>query len=75
MTKPIIDRRRHILKSITWRIIASLTSFLLTWGVTGNIETGLSIGVADVIIKFTLYYLHERVWYRSNYGVTKKEEK
>ncbi len=58
-------------KAITWRIIASLTSFFLAWGVTGNVEAGLVIGVVDVIIKFILYYLHERVWYRSSYGVDK----
>jgi uncharacterized membrane protein len=72
MTKPKIDRRRHILKAVTWRIIASLTSFFLAWSVTGDISTGLSIGAADVIIKFVFYYLHERAWYRSDYGVTKK---
>ena len=74
MTKPQIDRKRHLLKSVTWRIIASVTSFFLAWGVTGNIEAGLSIGAADVVIKFILYYLHERAWYSSNWGITKKEK-
>ena len=69
--KPQIDRRRHIFKSITWRIIASVTSFLLAWGITGNVETGVSIGIADVIIKFVLYYFHERVWYKSKFGIKK----
>ncbi len=71
--KSNIARKRHILKSITWRIIASITSFLLTWSITGNIDIGLSVGVADVVIKFILYYLHERVWYKSNYGVKKRK--
>jgi uncharacterized membrane protein len=75
MTKPNIDKKRHLFKSLTWRIIASLTSFLLAWGVTGNIEAGLSIGAADVVIKFLLYYFHERIWYSFDYGVKKSKNK
>jgi len=73
--KPNIDRKRHLFKAITWRIIASLTSFFLAWGVTGNIKAGLSIGAADVVIKFILYYIHERAWYKSNWGVHNKNDK
>ena len=73
MSKPTIDKKRHLFKAITWRIIASLTSFFLAWGVTGNIKAGLSIGAADVVIKFILYYLHERAWYKSDFGVIKKK--
>jgi len=72
--KPKIDRKRHLLKAITWRIIASLTSFFLAWGVTGNIKAGLSIGAADVVIKFVLYYFHERVWYSYDFGVKHKDK-
>jgi len=75
MTKPNIDRKRHLFKAITWRIIASLTSFFLAWGVTGDIKAGLSIGAADVIIKFVLYYLHERAWYNYDFGIEKKVKK
>ena len=67
-----IDKKRHFLKAVTWRIIASLTSFILAWVITGNVKAGLTIGVADVVIKFILYYLHERVWYRSKFGIRKK---
>lgn len=73
--KPQIDRKRHLFKAITWRIIASLTSFFLAWGITGNIKAGLSIGLADVVIKFILYYLHERAWYNYDWGVHKKKDK
>jgi len=73
MTKPQIDRKRHLFKAITWRTIASLTSFFLAWGVTGDIKDGLSIGAADVVIKFVLYYLHERVWHKSDFGVDNKK--
>ncbi|MFB6343052.1 DUF2061 domain-containing protein [Saccharicrinis sp. FJH62] len=61
--------KRHLAKAITWRIIASLTTFIIGWIVTGNLDFGMAIGAADVIIKLVLYYLHERAWYHSSYGV------
>jgi uncharacterized membrane protein len=45
--------KRHILKSVSWRLI-----------VTGDIKLGLAIGGFEVITKMILYFLHERVWYK-----------
>lgn len=39
---------------------------VLSWLITGSIEAGLQIGVADVTTKMVLYYLHERAWFRSS---------
>lgn len=64
-----VTRKRHFLKSITWRLIASLTTFLIGWVTTGDITTGISIGGLDFFIKLILYYLHERIWYKSKYGI------
>lgn len=66
-----VSRRRHLVKAFTWRIVASLTTFLIGWIATGDIAIGISIGSADFFIKIVLYYLHERVWYKSNFGITK----
>ena len=63
--------RRHLAKAITWRIVASITTFIIGWMVTGSLDFGMAIGAADVIIKILLYYFHERLWYHSNYGVVK----
>ena len=63
--------RRHFAKAITWRIIASFTTFIIGWVITGDLEFGMAIGAADVLIKITLYYFHERLWYHSNFGVLK----
>lgn len=57
---------RHITKSITWRILGTLDTILLSWLITGNAMTGLKIGFAEVITKMILYYLHERLWFRIN---------
>lgn len=57
---------RHITKAITWRILGTLDTILLSWLITGNAITGLKIGFAEVITKMILYYLHERLWFRIN---------
>jgi uncharacterized membrane protein len=62
---------RHLAKAITWRVIASLTTFLIGWIVTGSLDFGMTIGAADVLIKIVLYYFHERAWYHSTFGVLK----
>ena len=65
----MVNKKRHILKALTWRLIASITTFLIGWIATGDIRAGLSIGVFDFSIKLVLYYLHERIWYKSKYGI------
>ena len=58
------DRIRHILKSVTWRLVGTVDTVILSWVITGNLETGLKIGGVEVITKMILYYLHERLWYK-----------
>ncbi len=64
-----IKPKRHLAKAFTWRIIASLTTFAIGWGITGDMHFGAAIGGFDVVIKIVLYYFHERIWYHSRYGV------
>lgn len=61
-----ISYKRHIAKTITWRIVGTIDTILLSWIITGDPFTGLKIGFAEVITKMTLYYLHERVWFKIN---------
>ena len=58
------DRIRHILKSITWRVVGTIDTVLLGWLITGNLELGLKIGGVEVVTKMILYYVHERIWYK-----------
>jgi uncharacterized membrane protein len=39
--------------------------------ITGEIKTGLSIGLVGIIVKMVLYYFHERLWYQTKFGVLK----
>ncbi|WP_321348196.1 DUF2061 domain-containing protein [uncultured Draconibacterium sp.] len=67
-----VKPKLNLAKTLTWRVLASLTSFIIGWVVTGNLDFGLAIGAADVIIKIALYYFHERVWYQLQFGVEKE---
>ena len=56
----MVSRKRHILKTITWRIIGTLDTMILSWIITGNWKWELIIGGVELITKMVLYYFHER---------------
>ena len=69
----MVSIKRHILKTISWRIIGTLDTMLLSWFITGSWKLGLTIGGVEVITKMVLYFLHERAWYKfSDFGINKK---
>jgi len=69
----MVSYKRHALKTITWRIVGTIDTFLLSWLITGSIKIGATIGAVEVITKMALYYFHERIWYNfSKYGIKKK---
>jgi uncharacterized membrane protein len=70
----IVSPKRHLLKTISYRIISTLIGFLIMWIVTGNVKIGAAFGVAELIYKPIQYYIHERVWYRwIKYGLKKQD--
>ena len=71
----MVQKKRHIAKAFTWRIVASITTFIIGWLATGDIEIGLSIGAFDFALKLVLYYGHERIWYKSKFGLDEKYNK
>jgi uncharacterized membrane protein len=69
------SRKRHIAKTFTWRLIGTLDTMLLAWWISGNPLIGLKIGFAEVVTKMLLYYLHERAWYRLDFGLASRRKK
>ena len=66
----MIQRKRHVAKALSWRMVGTLDTFLLAWLITGSIEIGAMVGGTEVVTKTILYYVHERVWYNYiHYGV------
>lgn len=60
----MVSYKRHLFKTITWRIIGTLDTMILSGLITGSWKLGLAIGGVEVFTKMILYYLHERVWYK-----------
>lgn len=51
-----------VLKSISWRIVGTLDTMVISFIITGRAEVAMSIASIEVASKMLLYYLHERVW-------------
>jgi adenylylsulfate kinase len=66
------SKARHLAKTITWRIAGTVSTVLIAWLVTGSPEWGLRIGAVELIGKMCLYYLHERIWYKIDFGLTER---
>jgi uncharacterized membrane protein len=60
----IVERKRHIAKTISYRIVSTLIGFLLMWLISGSIKVGAAFGLAELIYKPIQYYVHERIWYK-----------
>lgn len=69
------SKKRHLAKTFSWRAVGTLDTMLLAWIISGNPMTGFKIGMAEVVTKMLLYYLHERAWYRLDYGLPGRRNK
>lgn len=66
----MVSYKRHIAKTLTWRIVGTLDTMIISGVITGSWELGLAIGGVEVFTKMILYFVHERVWYKfSKFGV------
>jgi uncharacterized membrane protein len=65
----MVQKKRHIAKAFTWRVIGTIDTFILAWFLTGSIELGAAFSGIEVLTKTILYYTHERIWYNFKWGV------
>ena len=69
-----VSYKRHIANTITWRIVGTIDTILLSWLITGDLAVGLTIGGVEVMTKMILYFAHERMWYKwIKFGLTKEK--
>ena len=61
--------KRHLYKTFTWRLIATCDTIFLGWLILGDPFIGLQIGSSEFITKMVLYFMHEKVWYKINFGL------
>ena len=59
---------RSMVKSISWRVVGTLDTIVISWIITGQVKTALSIGGIELVTKMLLYFFHERVWDKIKWG-------
>lgn len=53
---------RSIVKTFSWRILATVTTMAVAYFITGEVDTAIAIGSIEFLLKLLLYYAHERLW-------------
>lgn len=66
-------KKRHIAKTISYRILSTTIGFSAMWLITGSMTVGVSFSIIELIWKPIQYYIHERFWYKwIRYGLKNK---
>jgi uncharacterized membrane protein len=71
----LMKKDKHLIslsKGVTWRIIGTLDTMMLSYLFTGSIGSALKIGSTEVFTKIILFYLHERGWFKIKWGLVRK---
>jgi uncharacterized membrane protein len=62
------DNKRSLAKAISWRATGTVDTFILSWLITGELKLAGGIAATEVITKIALFWAHERVWNKINWG-------
>lgn len=69
------SNKRHIFKTLSWRFVGTLDTITISWIITGNLFAGVKIGFVETISKMILYFCHEKLWYRINFGLDRRNNR
>lgn len=61
--------KRSLMKTVSWRTIGTIDTIVITRFVTGSWSAGAAVGGIELFTKMFLYYLHERGWSWSDWGL------
>lgn len=71
----IVQNRRHIAKTISYRLISTGIGFLIVWMASGSTKVGVTFSIAELVYKPIQYYLHERFYYKFvTFGLKKEDD-
>jgi uncharacterized membrane protein len=62
MSERIDKPVKSLLKAVSWRIVGTIDTMMISYFVTGKLTVAFTIGSVEVITKTVLYYFHERIW-------------
>ena len=60
--------KRSLAKTVSWRVIGTLDTLILSWLITGEATLALTIASVEFISKMILYFFHERAWNSIKWG-------
>ncbi|WP_242082553.1 DUF2061 domain-containing protein [Aestuariivivens sediminis] len=60
--------KRSLAKTISWRIIGTIDTLILSWIIVGEVSTAAAIASVEFLSKMILYFFHERAWNTINWG-------
>lgn len=62
------SKLRSIIKSLSWRLLATMTTILIVYIFIGDTKIAFSIGGIEVFLKMLVYFIHERLWEKIRFG-------
>jgi uncharacterized membrane protein len=62
------SRKRSIAKSLSWRVLAAIITGSVALVLTHKLEFAAKIGLIDTVVKLAIYFFHERIWNKIDYG-------
>ena len=69
----MIDSNKRILvKTVSWRVVATLATFLVSYFISNDLNIASSIAGTQIILHTMLYVIHEQVWNQLEWGRIKK---
>lgn len=66
--QPVEKVKRSLAKTISWRIIGTLDTLILSWIIIGEVSTAAAIASVEFVSKMILYFFHERAWSNIKWG-------
>lgn len=64
---------RSVVKTISWRVVGTIDTMVISYIITGNLIMAASIGSIEVVTKMILFYFHERAWNKTDFGLEKSD--
>lgn len=60
--------KRSLAKTVSWRVVGTLDTIIITWLITRTLTIAFSVGAIELVSKMVLYFFHERVWNGIKWG-------
>jgi uncharacterized membrane protein len=63
-----VTRARSFIKSVSYRVFGTLSSFVVVYALTGKAKLSALIAFWETVLKIGIYYWHERIWDKIKWG-------